>query len=60
MPAAKRNRATAVTSVRTAVGDDQRRDCCGARFSDMPPRMPPDPPSALMRLGVKVVKGRRS
>jgi hypothetical protein len=36
---------------------DEPRGTCGARFTDMPPQRPPDPPSALMRL--RVVKGGR-
>jgi hypothetical protein len=34
---------------------DDPRGACGARFTDLPPRRPPDLPAALMRF--RVVKG---
>src|SRR5262245_14890428 len=37
---------------------DDPRGNCGARFTDMPPRRPPDLPAALMRF--RVVKGDKS
>ena len=37
---------------------DEPRGTCGVRFTDMPPRRPPDLPGALMRF--RVMKGGRS
>jgi hypothetical protein len=37
---------------------DDPRGTCGVRFTDMPPRRPPDLPAALMRF--RVVKGGKS
>jgi hypothetical protein len=34
---------------------DDQRGTCGARFTDLPPRRPPDLPAALMRF--RVLKG---